>query len=50
MAVFAVSGFGAGFLNPVLGAVLFERVPRRMGGRVSALGDSLAWAVPLSGD
>lgn len=50
LAVFAVSGFGAGFVNPVLGAVLFERVPRRMLGRVSALGDSLAWAgIPLGG-
>ncbi|MFF8477108.1 MFS transporter [Streptomyces sp. NPDC015414] len=50
LAVFAVSGFGAGFLNPVLGAVLLERVPRRMLGRVGALGDSLAWAgIPLGG-
>ncbi|MGW3598133.1 MFS transporter [Streptomyces sp. NPDC005167] len=49
-AVFAASGFGAGFLNPVLGAILFERVPRRMLGRVNALGDSLAWAgIPLGG-
>ncbi|WP_314622959.1 MFS transporter, partial [Streptomyces stackebrandtii] len=44
LAVFAVSGFGAGFVNPVLGAVLVERVPRRMLGRVNALGDSLGWA------
>lgn len=50
LAVFAVSGSGSGFLNPVLGAVLFERVPRRMLGRVNALGDSLAWAgIPLGG-
>lgn len=50
LAVFAASGFGAGFLNPVLGAILFERVPRRMLGRVGALGDSLAWAgIPLGG-
>lgn len=50
LAVFAVSGFGAGFLNPVIGAVLIERVPRPMLGRVSALGDSLAWAgIPLGG-
>ncbi|MET9126208.1 MFS transporter [Streptomyces sp. NPDC004528] len=50
LAVFAVSGFGSGFLNPVLGAVLFERVPRHMLGRVNALGDSLAWAgIPLGG-
>lgn len=46
LAVFAVSGFGAGFVNPVMGAVLVERVPRR----VNALGDSLAWAgIPLGG-
>ncbi|WP_024756647.1 MFS transporter [Streptomyces exfoliatus] len=50
LAVFAVSGFGAGFVNPVLGAVLVERVPRRMLGRVNALGDSLAWTgIPLGG-
>ncbi|MGW7264982.1 MFS transporter [Streptomyces sp. NPDC054842] len=50
LAVFAVSGFGAGFLNPVLGAVMLERVPRRMLGRVNALGDSLSWAgIPLGG-
>lgn len=50
VAVCAVSGFGAGFLNPVLGAVLFERVPRRLLGRVNALGDSLSWAgMPLGG-
>ncbi|MGW6684507.1 MFS transporter [[Kitasatospora] papulosa] len=50
LAVFAVSGFGAGFVNPVLGAVLVERVPRRLLGRVNALGDSLAWAgIPLGG-
>ncbi|MCP9987595.1 MFS transporter [Streptomyces sudanensis] len=50
LAVFAASGFGAGFLNPVIGAVVFERVPRRMLGRVNALGDSLAWSgIPLGG-
>ncbi|MFH9233700.1 MFS transporter [Streptomyces globisporus] len=50
LAVFAVSGFGAGFINPVLGAVFIERVPRRMLGRVNALGDSLAWSgIPLGG-
>ncbi|MYY87545.1 MULTISPECIES: MFS transporter [unclassified Streptomyces] len=50
LAVFAVSGFGSGFVNPVLGAVLVERVPRRMLGRVNALGDSLAWAgIPFGG-
>ncbi|MFK4148491.1 MFS transporter [Streptomyces sp. NPDC004065] len=50
LAVFAVGGFGAGFLNPVLGAIRFERVPRHMLGRVGAIGDSMAWAgIPLGG-
>ncbi|WP_229759048.1 MFS transporter [Peterkaempfera bronchialis] len=50
LAVFAVGGFGAGFLNPILGAVSFERVPRRLLGRVNALGDSMAWAgIPVGG-
>ncbi|MFB7474433.1 MFS transporter [Kitasatospora sp. NPDC056184] len=48
--VFVLSGFGSGFLNPILGAVLLERVPRHLLGRVNALGDSLAWAgIPLGG-
>ncbi|MER7771221.1 MFS transporter [Kitasatospora sp. NPDC096140] len=50
LTVFAIGGFGSGFLNPILGAVLFERVPRHLLGRVHALGDSLAWAgIPLGG-
>ncbi|MEU5837875.1 MFS transporter [Streptomyces diacarni] len=48
--IFALSGFGAGFINPILGAVNFERVPDGLRGRVNALGDSLAWAgIPLGG-
>ncbi|MFI1206898.1 MFS transporter [Streptomyces sp. NPDC020802] len=50
LTVFAVSGFGAGFLNPIIGAVLFERVPRPLLGRVNALGDAMAWSgIPLGG-
>ncbi|WP_316525372.1 MFS transporter [Kitasatospora brasiliensis] len=50
LTVFAIGGFGSGFLNPILGAVLFERVPRHLLGRVQALGSSLAWAgIPLGG-
>ncbi|RLU79289.1 MFS transporter [Streptomyces griseocarneus] len=50
LAVFAVSGFGGGFLNPIIGAISFERVPRSLLGRVRALGDSLAWSgIPLGG-
>jgi MFS family permease len=50
LGVFAVAGFSLGFLNPILGAMVFERVPRRLLGRVNALGDSMAWAgIPLGG-
>ncbi|WP_290120403.1 MFS transporter [Actinomadura sp. DC4] len=50
LAAFAAGGIGAGLLNPILGAITFERVPRRLWGRVHALGDSVAWAgVPFGG-
>jgi MFS family permease len=50
VAVFAVGGFACGFLNPILGAISYERVPRHLLGRVNALKDSLAWAgIPLGG-
>lgn len=50
LATVAVGGFGAGFINPVLGAIFYERVPPALIGRVGALADSLCWAgVPLGG-
>ncbi|KAA1419902.1 MFS transporter [Mumia zhuanghuii] len=50
LGVFAVAGLGSGFLNPILGAVLFERVPQRLYGRVGALTDAIAWAgMPVGG-
>jgi MFS family permease len=50
VAVFAAGGLGAGFLNPIIGAVFIERTPRAMLGRVGALADSLAWAgIPFGG-
>lgn len=50
LAVFAVSGLGSGFINPIIGAILLERIPRRLLGRVNALADSVAWAgIPLGG-
>ncbi|MFC4010506.1 MFS transporter [Nonomuraea purpurea] len=49
-AVFAVGGFAGGFLNPILSALLYERVPTPLLGRVKALQVSLAWAgIPLGG-
>lgn len=50
VAIFAIAGLGAGFLNPIIGAVIFERIPRAMVGRVTSMGTSLAWAgIPLGG-
>lgn len=45
-----VAGLGTGFINPTIGAILFERVPRALIGRVGSLGDAVAWAgLPLGG-
>jgi MFS family permease len=50
LAVYALGGLGAGFVNPVLGAVSLERVPAGMVGRVFALTGALAWSgIPLGG-
>ena len=44
------AGFAAGFINPVLGAVVFERIPAHLMGRVSALNTALCWSlIPLGG-
>ena len=50
VAVSMVAGFAAGFLNPVLGAVIFERIPRPLVGRVSSLTTAMCFALmPLGG-
>jgi MFS family permease len=50
MVVYAVGGIGAGFINPVLGALFIERIPRHLLGRVRALSDAVCWTgVPLGG-
>ncbi|HEX6518066.1 MAG TPA: MFS transporter [Nocardioidaceae bacterium] len=48
--VHMVSGFGVGFINPIIGAVTYERIPRELLGRVEALCGALTWAgIPLGG-
>jgi MFS family permease len=43
-----ISSMGAGPLNPILGAVEFERIPRNMRGRVGGVISAGAWsAMPL---
>lgn len=45
-----VAGLGSGFINPTIGAIFFERVPRHLVGRVGSLADALAWAgLPVGG-
>ncbi len=48
LAVWGVSGLGGGLLNPILSTVLFERLPRHMVGRGTAMIGALSrMAAPL---
>ncbi|WP_211357289.1 MFS transporter [Nocardioides rubriscoriae] len=50
VACFVVAGFASGFINPVLGAVLFERIPAPLVGRVTSLSSAMCFALmPLGG-
>jgi MFS family permease len=50
LATCVVGGCASGFLNPVLGAVEFERIPPALVGRVTALNSALCWSLmPLGG-
>jgi MFS family permease len=50
LVVAVVGGCAAGFLNPVLGAVLFERIPAHLMGRVSSMNIAMSWSlIPLGG-
>ncbi len=49
-ATLAIGGFASGFLNPILSAVLFERIPKPLTGRVTSLNAALCWALlPFGG-
>ena len=49
-AIVCLSGFAGGFLNPILGAVMFERIPPHLTGRVSSLVNALSWSlIPFGG-
>jgi predicted MFS family arabinose efflux permease len=50
LAMCVVGGASSGFLNPVLGAVQFERIPGPLVGRVTALSSAMCWSLmPLGG-
>lgn len=48
--VTVVAGAASGFLNPILGAVILERIPAPLMGRVSSLNTAICWSLmPLGG-
>ncbi|HEY8577213.1 MAG TPA: MFS transporter [Devosia sp.] len=50
VAVLLFGGLAAGFINPIIGVILFERIPEAMVGRVIALVGALTWSLmPLGG-
>jgi MFS family permease len=50
LAALALAGFASGFLNPILNAVIIERIPPGMIGRATALVGAFAWAlIPFGG-
>ena len=50
LATSVVGGFASGFLNPILGAVIYERVPDAVMGRVTTLSNALCWSLmPFGG-
>ena len=50
LAVAVAGGFASGFLNPILGAVIYERIPAPLVGRVTSLTTSMCFALmPLGG-
>ena len=50
LAISVVGGCASGFLNPVIGAVLFERIPEHLVGRVTSLNTAICWSLmPLGG-
>jgi MFS family permease len=50
LTVAVAGGFAAGFLNPLLGAVLFERIPAQLMGRVTSMNLAMSWSlIPFGG-
>ncbi|MCW2764223.1 MAG: putative efflux transporter protein, partial [Nocardioides sp.] len=50
LAVAVASGFASGFINPVLGAVIYERIPEHLMGRVTSLTTAMCFALmPFGG-
>ncbi len=50
VAVFAAGGLGSGFVNPIIGAVTYQRIPAAILGRVRSLTQALSYSgIPFGG-
>jgi MFS family permease len=50
LGVLVVGGFACGFINPVIGVVMIERIPKAMIGRATALSGAIFWIlIPFGG-
>lgn len=50
LVVVGIGGFMSGFLNPILGAVAYERIPKPLVGRVMGIYSALCWSlIPFGG-
>lgn len=50
VAVFAVGGLGSGFINPIIGAINYERIPAHLLARVRTMSGAVAWSLmPFGG-
>ncbi|MCF1474459.1 MFS transporter [Agrobacterium vitis] len=48
--VIALGGFACGFINPIISAIMFERIPPSLVGRVNSLIGALTWMlIPFGG-
>lgn len=48
--ILLIAGFGAGFLNPIVGAIMFENIPKALVGRViSLIGAATMVLMPFGG-
>jgi MFS family permease len=50
LVVAVIGGCASGFINPLLGAVLFERIPAPLMGRVTSMNLAMSWSlIPFGG-
>ncbi|MCH4160754.1 MAG: MFS transporter [Bifidobacterium sp.] len=45
IATLIVGGIGSGFLNPILGAIIYERIPKKSRGKIISLTGAISWGL-----